>query len=181
MLLFSWCGVQPFGTPWTVARQAPLSMGFPRKEYWSGLLVPSPRAYQPRDWTCVSALQVDSLAQSQQGSPFSYVHACRYVCKGTYVCCVCLSMPRYTQADTSLDRSSSKPKVEFLVFSLLYKQESWSSKSLSNSSEATELVGNGSRILISDLAPGFPAQEYLLYKLRVKSRLIVTDYFIVHS
>ena len=43
MLLFSWCGVQPFGTPWTVARQAPLSMGFPRKEYWSWLSFPSPR------------------------------------------------------------------------------------------------------------------------------------------
>ena len=28
-------------TPWTVARQAPLSKGFPRKEYWSGLLFPS--------------------------------------------------------------------------------------------------------------------------------------------
>ena len=27
---------------WTVARQAPLSMGFPRLEHWSGLLVPSP-------------------------------------------------------------------------------------------------------------------------------------------
>ena len=29
--------------PWTVARQAPLSMGFSRKEYWSGLPLPSPR------------------------------------------------------------------------------------------------------------------------------------------
>ena len=29
-------------TPWTVAHQAPLSMGFPRKEYWSGLPFPSP-------------------------------------------------------------------------------------------------------------------------------------------
>ena len=28
--------------PWTVALQAPLSMGFPRQEYWSGLLLPSP-------------------------------------------------------------------------------------------------------------------------------------------
>ena len=27
-----------FATPWTVACQAPLSMGFSRKEYWSGLL-----------------------------------------------------------------------------------------------------------------------------------------------
>ena len=31
-----------FATPWTVARQAPLSMGFSRQEYWSGLLCPPP-------------------------------------------------------------------------------------------------------------------------------------------
>ena len=29
-------------TPWTVARQAPLSMGFSRQEYWGGLPFPSP-------------------------------------------------------------------------------------------------------------------------------------------
>ena len=29
-------------TPWTVAHQAPLSMGFPRQEYWSGLPFASP-------------------------------------------------------------------------------------------------------------------------------------------
>ena len=29
-------------TPYIVARQAPLSMGFPRQEYWSGLPFPSP-------------------------------------------------------------------------------------------------------------------------------------------
>ena len=31
-----------FVTPWTVARQAPLSMEFSRQEYWSGLAFPSP-------------------------------------------------------------------------------------------------------------------------------------------
>ena len=31
-----------FVTPWTVACQAPLSMGFPRQEYWKGLLFLSP-------------------------------------------------------------------------------------------------------------------------------------------
>ena len=31
-----------FATMWTVAHQAPLSMGFPRQEYWSELLFPSP-------------------------------------------------------------------------------------------------------------------------------------------
>jgi len=29
-------------TPWTVAHQDPLSMGFSRQEYWSGLPFPSP-------------------------------------------------------------------------------------------------------------------------------------------
>ena len=33
--------VQHFATPGTVARQAPLSMGFPRQEHWSGLPFPS--------------------------------------------------------------------------------------------------------------------------------------------
>ena len=31
-----------FVTPWTVARQAPPSMGFPGQEYWSGLPFPFP-------------------------------------------------------------------------------------------------------------------------------------------
>ena len=33
---------ESFATPWTVAHQAPLSMGFPRQEYWSGLPFPTP-------------------------------------------------------------------------------------------------------------------------------------------
>ena len=32
-------------TPWTVAHQAPQSMGFPRQEYWSSLPLPSPPLY----------------------------------------------------------------------------------------------------------------------------------------
>ena len=31
-----------FVTPWTITCQAPLSMEFPRQEYWNGLLFPSP-------------------------------------------------------------------------------------------------------------------------------------------
>ena len=34
--------VQLFATLWTVAHQAPLSMGFSRQEYWSGLPLPTP-------------------------------------------------------------------------------------------------------------------------------------------
>ena len=31
-----------FATPWTIALQVPLSVGFSRQEYWSGLAFPSP-------------------------------------------------------------------------------------------------------------------------------------------
>ena len=34
--------VQLLATPWAVAHQAPLSMGFSRQEHWSGFLFPSP-------------------------------------------------------------------------------------------------------------------------------------------
>ena len=34
--------VRLFVTPWTVAHQAPVSMGFPRQEHWSGVLCPPP-------------------------------------------------------------------------------------------------------------------------------------------
>ena len=52
-----------FATPWTVARQALLSMGFSKQEYWIGLPFPSPgdlpdRGIRtpPRDWTWVSCV-----------------------------------------------------------------------------------------------------------------------------
>ena len=51
-----------FATPQTVARQAPLSMGFPRQEYWSGLLFPSPGDLSNSGIELKSpALQADSL------------------------------------------------------------------------------------------------------------------------
>ena len=34
--------VRLLATPWTAAHQAPLSMGFFRQEYWSGVPLPSP-------------------------------------------------------------------------------------------------------------------------------------------
>ena len=51
-----------FMTPWTVACQAPPSMGFSRQEYWSGMPLPSPGhlpdpGVEPRS----PALQADSL------------------------------------------------------------------------------------------------------------------------
>ena len=63
--------VRLFATPWTEAQQAPLSMGFSRQEYWSGLPIPSPRdlpdpGIEPQS----PALQADSLPLGHWGSPF---------------------------------------------------------------------------------------------------------------
>ena len=56
--------------PWTVAHQAPLSMVFPRQEYWSGLPFPSPGNFpnpgiKPRS----PALLADSLLSEVTGKP----------------------------------------------------------------------------------------------------------------
>ena len=62
--------VRLFATPWTVAHQAPLSMGFSRQEYWSGLPFPSPGDLpNPGIETRAPALQVDSLPTELQGKP----------------------------------------------------------------------------------------------------------------
>ena len=42
LLLSCFSRVRLLVTPWTAAYQAPLSMGFSRQEYWSGLPLPSP-------------------------------------------------------------------------------------------------------------------------------------------
>ena len=42
MCMLSCSVMSDSATPWTVAHQASLSVGFPRQEYWSGLPVPSP-------------------------------------------------------------------------------------------------------------------------------------------
>ena len=54
--------VQLFATAWNVACQAPLSMGFPRQEYWSVLPFPSPGDLpDPGIEPMSPALQVDSV------------------------------------------------------------------------------------------------------------------------
>ena len=63
--------VQLFATLWTVARQTPLSMGFSRQEYWSGLPCPPPGNLPGPGIKPVSsespALQMDSLPTESAG------------------------------------------------------------------------------------------------------------------
>ena len=63
--------VQLFATPWTVAYQAPPSMGFSRQEYWSGVPLPSPGelpnpGIEPKS----PSLQAEALLSEPPGSMF---------------------------------------------------------------------------------------------------------------
>ena len=62
--------VQLFATPWTIAYQAPPSMGFSRQEYWSGLPFPPPGdLLEPGIEPGSPALQVDALPSEPPGNP----------------------------------------------------------------------------------------------------------------
>ena len=62
--------VQLFATPWTVAHQAPPSMGFSRQEYWSGLPFPSPGDLpNPGIEPTSPTLQADALTSQPPGKP----------------------------------------------------------------------------------------------------------------
>ena len=62
--------VRLFATLWTVAHQPPLSMGFSRQEYWSGLPCPPPgHIPHPGIKFTSPAMQVDSLPLSHLASP----------------------------------------------------------------------------------------------------------------
>ena len=74
-LLYTWkvkllSRVRLFATPWTVAHQAPLSMGFSRQESWSGFLFPSPGDLpNPGIKPGSPALQADALTSKLPGKP----------------------------------------------------------------------------------------------------------------
>ena len=62
--------VRLFATPWTVAHQAPLFLGFSRQEYWSGMPFPSPGdlpnpGIKPRS----PAVQADAVPSEPPGKP----------------------------------------------------------------------------------------------------------------
>ena len=88
--------VRLFVNPWSVARQAPLSMGFSRQEYWSGLPCPSPGdlpnpGIKPRS----PALQEDSLPSEPNKSFISQlIHThCNYKVAVTEATCISIAAP----------------------------------------------------------------------------------------
>ena len=118
--------VQLFATLCTAARQAPLSMGFSRQEYYSGLPCPPPgESSWPRDRTPVSYLAGRFFTTEPPGKP----HDERYEVKVTQSCLTVCDPTDYTvhgilQAripewvDFSFSRGSSRPRDQTQVSSI---------------------------------------------------------------
>ena len=79
--------VRLFATLWTVDCQAPLSLGFPRQEYWSGLPLPSPgnlpdpeiKLVSPASFSCVGRQILYHLTHLRSPALIEYVekkHGC---------------------------------------------------------------------------------------------------------
>ena len=73
--------VQCFETLWTVAHQAPLSMGFSRQEYWSGLPCPPPgdllnRGIEPKA-SCIFCIAGGFFTAEPLGKPEVSVRGCK--------------------------------------------------------------------------------------------------------
>ena len=71
---------QLFATPWTVAQQAPLSMGFSRQEYWRGLL-----CHPPGDLPD-PGIELESLASPALAGGFFTTSATREAPDVLYYC-----------------------------------------------------------------------------------------------
>ena len=68
-----------FATPWIVAHQVPLSMGFPRQDYWSGLPFPPPGIF-PTQESNLCLLYYHALPLSHLGSPVWYAMLFKLEC-----------------------------------------------------------------------------------------------------
>ena len=103
--MFSCWVVSDSATPWTAARQAPLSMGLSRQEYWSGLPFPPPGDLPDPGIELMTplspALQVDSLLLSYQGKP--HIQHCLYFKK----CFFFFLKLKFSGVSTSCCRSES--------------------------------------------------------------------------
>ena len=85
-------------TPWAVAHQAPLPVGFSRREHWRGLPCPPPGDLpHPGIEAWSPALQADSLASKPPNKPtieytcvYIYIHTHACICHKSYICVLCI-------------------------------------------------------------------------------------------
>ena len=89
--------VQLFATPWTIAYQAPPSMGFSRQEYWSGVPLPSPK-HESEKWKWSHSVVSDSW-RPHGLQPSRLLHPWDFPGKSTGVGAIAFSIPFPTAGD----------------------------------------------------------------------------------
>ena len=152
--------VRLFVTPWTVAHQAVLSMGFSRQEYWSGLPFPSPGhlpdpGIKPKSPT----LQADALTSEppgnvaekarvyhsqcfgHQGMKLALMFILREASSYSYIPCGCSTYYIFTlrlqhkchptKALGCLQARHSTAQAETLTNNILYKSATFSNNDIS--------------------------------------------------
>ena len=95
LLLSHFSRVRLFETPWTIPRQAPLSMGFSRQRYWSGLPFPSPADHVLSELstkTHLSWLALHGMAHSFIELDKDVIHVIRLVSFLCLLFSVCLPL-----------------------------------------------------------------------------------------
>ena len=113
-------------TPWTVAHQAPLFIGFPRQECWSGLPFPSPGDLSnPGIELRYPALQADSLPTEPSGKPTDE-------CKRSFFFKTCLATLLFPRLKLWIGSRW------IIALSEPYKQFPWPQPDLSQPNEAKE-------------------------------------------
>ena len=89
LLLLYFSGIRLLVTPWTVAHQAPLSTGFSRQEYWSGLPCPPSRDLPDPGIElvilCLLLWQLGSLPLAPPGSPLTGIYRTRQLYFGILI------------------------------------------------------------------------------------------------
>ena len=97
--------VQFFATPWTVAHQPPLSMGFPWQEYWSGLPYPPPGDLLEPGIKSL-ALQADSLPLIHRGEAHCSLYLSIKLLEFAFYRSVLVRMQNVQKAKVSEERQS---------------------------------------------------------------------------
>ena len=151
-----------FPTPWTVAHQAPLPMGFPRQEYWSGLPFPPPGDLSHSEIKPTS-LMSPALASGCfiTEPPSNYYIICSY----EYGCCY------YKWKDVGIVTlvlkrlSRGKTKLNSLESQLLIKHKMWNwflSNQASNDKRETHIWRPHLVLFLCKLLSIFPRWKFEL-------------------
>ena len=91
--------VQLLAAPWTAAYQAPLSMGFSRQEYWSGVPLPSPEVLSTSPECCFSVSQVGFCLRNTNWRTPRLISEDKSTGKGLYRIWIALRLPKFLKED----------------------------------------------------------------------------------